>query len=312
MDQRNNRVLIADGDNNLANRMSAYLKESGFAPKVISNSYLLQKTLLEWRPKFLFIDLLVPGAYAQQILKFLGERQMLGEDGCHVIVMSKHNAELNVRNCLESGAEDFVVKPFKMIDILERLALLSQVKRYNFNGLTNNNERQIKNYFEMIRLLVEATNQDKDISPMRFEISKMISIALKAVRTSIIATNHARDEIEVIRSSDDESLTKLPLDLKKYPEVQYVLRTEKSLFIESLEKDLTMAFVKHEVKTINFDSMMVLPLIQGGILRGCMSIRMPKDCKKLTYYDIKMAEIAAQLLSSTWKFQEVEALKKAG
>jgi hypothetical protein len=57
---------------------------------------------------------------------------------------------------------------------------------------------------------------------------------------------------------------------------------------------------------------MVLPLVQGGILRGCMSIRMPKDCKKLTYYDIKMAEIAAQLLSTTWKFQEVEALKKAG
>ncbi len=305
------RVLIADGDNSLSGRMSRYLMESGFKTKVINNSYLLQKTLLEWRPHFLFIDLLFPGCYAQNCLKFLNERNLLGEDGIHVIVMSKHNAELNVRNCLESGAEDFIVKPLKMIDVLQRLALLSQAKRYNFANIATQNEQQVKNYFQMISLLVEATNQTKEVGLLRYEMTRMVALALKAVRVSIVGTNRERKSIEVMRSSDDPNLTGLKLDLAKYPELQYVLRTEKSLFIESLEKDQTMAFVKHEVKSINFDSMMVLPLKRGTALKGCISIRMPKDCKKLSFYDIKIAEIAAQLIAITWKFQEQPALKKA-
>ena len=305
------RVLIADGDNNLSSRMAGYLKESGFTPKVINNSYLMQKTLLEWRPHFLFIDLLFPGCYAQEALKFINERNLAGDGGIQVIVMSKHNAELNVRNCLEAGAADFIVKPLKMIDLLQRLALLTQAKRYNFSSIVNTNEQQIKNYFQMISLLVEAANQGKEISPLRFELSKMVSLALKAVRVSIIQTNKERNQIEVIRSSDDESLTSLKLDLNKYPEVQYVLRTEKALFIESLEKDKTMAFVKHEVKSISFDSMMVLPLKRGADVVGCLSIRMPKDCKQLSFFDIKIAEIASQLIAMTWKFENIKIAKKA-
>lgn len=311
MIREENRVLIADGDNNLANRMAAYLRESGFKPKVITNSYLLQKTLLEWRPHFLFIDLLYPGYYALKALKFLKQRDLLGEGGIQVIVMSKHNAELNVRNCLEAGAKDFMVKPIKLIDILQRLALLSQVKKYNFKSIVNQDEQQTRNYFKMIKLLSEVSTQDKDLHTMRFELIQMVSLALKAVRTSVFITDAERTGIRVIASSDDRSLRNLPLKLPKYPEIQYVLRTEKSIFIESLEKDQTMSFVKHEVKSIAFDSMMVLPLICDGDLKGCVSVRMPKDCKVLGFFDMKIAEIATQLIAMTWKFEEAKLAEKA-
>lgn len=311
MNMEEARVLIADGDNNLSNRLSSYLRESGFETKVINNSYLLQKTILEWRPHFLFIDLLFPGCYAQQCLQFLEKRNLLGENGIHVIVLSNHNSEMNVKNCLSAGADDFIVKPLKFIDALQRLALLSQSKKYNFSQIAASNELQIKNYFHMIQLLVKASCQNKDVTPLRFDLLQMLSMALKAVRTSIIKTNPERTEIEVISSSDDESLNSLSLKLVKYPELQYVLRTEKPLFIESLEKDQTMSFVKHEVKSIQFDSMMVLPLRFGSSLKGCLSIRMPKDCKKLSFYDIKIAEIASQLIAMTWKFETHKASKKA-
>lgn len=296
------KILIADSDNALSGRMSRYLAESGFQVKVISNSYHLQKNILEWEPHFLFIDLLFPGYYAQKALRFLNERQLLGEDGVHVIVISKHNSVENVRNCLEAGAEDFIVKPPKMIDVLQRLTLLSQKKR---PGSTHNllqNEQQTKNYFQMVNLLVGAANQDKSIGQLRFEMTKMISMALKAVRVSLIGTNADQSLVQVLRSSDDPNLAGFKLDISKYPEIQYVLRTEKTLFIESLENDQHLSFVKDEVKTIQFDSMMVLPLKQGPEVIGCLSIRMPKDCKTLTYYDVKIAEIASQLIAMTWKF----------
>ncbi|MCJ8277298.1 MAG: response regulator [Bdellovibrionales bacterium] len=304
------RVLIADGDNTLSNKLSNYLRDSGFSTKVINNSYLMQKTILEWRPHFIFIDLLFPGFYAQKLLKFLNERKLIGPDGVNVIVMSNHNAEMNVMNCLSAGAEDFIVKPLEMIDVLHRLALLSRAKRFNFeNILSNNNEHQVKNYFQMINLLTQATAQNKPVRDLRFELIRMVSLALKAVRTSVYVTDSEKKRIAVVHSSDDQKLSRIDLDLEKYPELQYVLRTEKPLFIESLEKDKTMSFIKHEIKSINFDCMMVLPIMSGPKLRGCVSIKMPKEYRKLTFYDIKIAEVTAQLLAITWKFDNPKALK---
>lgn len=306
------RVLIADGDNGLANRMSRYLRDSEFDTKVISSAYLLPKTILEWKPHFLFIDLLYPGYYAQTCLRFLKERNLLGgDDGIYVIVLSKHNSEINVQNCLHAGADDFMVKPLKLIDILQRLALLIRSKKRNFNALTNIEDQKFKNYFQMILLMAQAVNQKKPVHPLRNELLNMVGLALKAVRVSIIQTNNEKNKIFVTNSSDNKALKHLELNLEKYPEVDYCLRTEKPIFIESVEKDSKFAFIKSQVKSIQFDSMMVLPLYHGPRLQGCLSIRMPKDCKKLSFYDIKSAEIAAQLIAITWKFQDSTALPQA-
>ena len=302
--------MVADGDRNLANRISNYLMESGFETKVVSDAFLLKKMLVEWRPDFLFIDIVFPGFYALECLQFLKMRRVPTARPIHVVVLSSHNSELNVRNCLEAGADDFITKPFKLIDILQRLALLTQAKQYNFNALSPQNEEQIKNYFEMVSLMIRAANQNKSVPQLRLELVQMISLALKAVRTSIIAASPCHKQIHVIRSSDDPSVQQLPLELRKHPEIQYVLRTGKPLFVESLEKDLTLSFVKHEVKSIQFDSMMVLPLRHGSDVVGLLSIRMPKTTKKLSQSDIKIAEIASQVIAITWKFQDSTALKK--
>jgi hypothetical protein len=38
---------------------------------------------------------------------------------------------------------------------------------------------------------------------------------------------------------------------------------------------------------------------------------MPKDCQKLSFYDIKIAEIASQIIAMTWKFEDPTILRKA-
>lgn len=310
MTQKKIRVMVAEGDRNLAHRISNYLMESGFETKVVSDAFLLKKMIVEWRPDFLFIDMVFPGLYALECLKFLKTKKSSTANPIHVVVMSSHNSELNVRNCLEYGAEDFIIKPFKLIDVLQRLALLTQAKNYNFNSLSPQNEEQLKNYFEMVSLMIRAANQNKPAQQLRLELIQMISLALKAVRTSVIEASPCHKQIQVIASSDDPALNQLSLELRKYPEIQYVLRTGKPLFVESLEKDLTLSFVRHEVKSIQFDSMMVLPLHHGSEIVGLLSIRMPKNTKKLSQSDIKIAEIASQVIAITWKFQDFKMLKK--
>ena len=102
------RILVVDTDSIASNKLAGYLRESGFDVKSLNNSDILPKTILEWRPHVLFIDLLFPGYYAQKCLQFLEKRNLLGDDGVRVIVTSKHNAELNVVSCLTAGADDFL------------------------------------------------------------------------------------------------------------------------------------------------------------------------------------------------------------
>ena len=139
----------------------------------------------------------------------------------------------------------------------------------------------------------------------------MLSMSVKAVRTSIIQCNPEKTECAVIVSSDDASMTNFPLKLEKYPEIQYLLRTEKPLFIENIGDDASMAMVQEHVKSIRFSSMIVLPIHHKGQMVGCLSIRMPQEYKKLAIWDVKIAQLAGQLVAITWKFRPVAAKAKA-
>ena len=153
----------------------------------------------------------------------------------------------------------------------------------------------------MASLLTQTLNQNKNPSILRFEVTQMLSLALKAVRVSVLDTQQASEnKIKVLASSDDPYFSGVNLDLKNYPEIEYTHRTQKILFIESLKKNLVMAPIQKQVKSIDFDSMLVLPLIFGFQSLGVLSVRMPKQTRVLDFYQLKLAEIAAQILAATW------------
>ena len=124
------RILIAENDRSFAHRMERYLTETGFRVKVINTDFLLKKNILEWSPRFLFIDLLFSRFYAQQCLEFIKKyRNNKKGQELHVIVTSTHSAEANVKSCLQAGADDFLIKPVEMIEVLKRLSLLCRSKK---------------------------------------------------------------------------------------------------------------------------------------------------------------------------------------
>jgi len=310
-DLQKTRILIADGESISSRKLASYLTESGFSVKCFNNDQLIQKTILNWRPHVVFIDLMFPGFYAQNCLQFLTERDLIGDDGVRVIVTSKHNDLQNVMSCLKEGADDFLVKPLEPLEVLHRLLLLVKSRRFNTVEVPKKNESQMEYYFRIMDLLVKCTSQHKKVHSLRLELSQMLSLAVKAVRTSIIACNPEKTDCAVITSSDDPSLTHFPLQLEKYPEIQYLLRTEKPLFIENIDRDSTLSVIQERVKSIQFNSMIVLPLHYGSQMVGCLSIRMPEEYKKLAVWDVKVAQIAAQLVAMSWKFKPVDAKSEA-
>ena len=115
------RVLIADDDHLLSRRLCDYIIERGFDARVVSNGKDARTEIMTFKPRFILGDLMLPDGGALTLIDFIRGEKSLRHQFMHVIVMSGHNVEANVRQALQRGAKDYLVKPFRYEDTLRRL-----------------------------------------------------------------------------------------------------------------------------------------------------------------------------------------------
>lgn len=115
-DQERIKVLIADDDNQLSRRLASYIEDRRFPPR----SSITAKTLVRplWIGAHAYLaDLMLPDGNALSLIDYIKSEYALRHSLMHVIVMSGHNVETNVRQSLQRGAKDYIVKPFRHEDL---------------------------------------------------------------------------------------------------------------------------------------------------------------------------------------------------
>ncbi len=304
------RIIMADPNLVTAKKLAGYLTDSGFEVFTLSEGTTLGQKIMEIRPHFLIIDMTMPDFPALKCLQFLQEKGLLSNGELRVIVMSQHNAKQNVEACLKAGAHDYVVKPINPMDILTRIALHLQARRkvQDDTVLQTLELKQANYYLDLAELLIKTLSVRTSSHQIHFQLLRMVAMALGAVRVSLIKLDETPT---VIASSDNERFTQFPLQIQKYPEIDFVQRTERPLFIESIKDDQMMSFIKDQMKSIYFNSMIVLPIFSEGQMHGILSARLPESTN-LNMADIKLCQIASQTIGSYWQLQHLRALKNVG
>ncbi len=117
------RVLVVSADKTLAERISLDLRESGYAPLVAYNARTGLQQVVSRQPALIVID------------KILGEEsglhlcQELRQSGNYVpvlLLMSRDTVDDRVA-CLEAGADDYFLKPYRSEDFLKLIRLYLEV-----------------------------------------------------------------------------------------------------------------------------------------------------------------------------------------
>lgn len=292
------KILVADHNVTTSKKLAGYLQDSGFSVVCLHDGLHVPQKILEFRPNFILIDMMLPGFSGFDCLMFLKEQGILETGNMKVIVMSQHNAKQNVEACLNNGASDYVVKPVNPMDVLTRVALHLQARKrlLQVDEIVNDDIRQTNYYLHLVELLIKSIGVKANDHQVKYQLLRMLSLAIGAVRISLIALENSPT---VIASSDNEKFTSFQLNVEKYPEVDYVQRTSKPLFIESLKDDAMMAFIKDQMKSVHFNSMVVLPIFTNGELKGILSSRLTES-SKMTDADIRLCQIVAQIFGSYW------------
>ena len=111
------KILIADDEPSIALAVTDELLFEGFEVKEASDGLTAVTTALEWRPDVLLLDLMLPELNGYEVCRRL--RPALAE--LWIIMLTSRGLEVDKVIGFEAGADDYVVKPFSLRELVARV-----------------------------------------------------------------------------------------------------------------------------------------------------------------------------------------------
>ncbi len=111
------RVLVVDDEQEMRRALRAGLGYAGFDVRAVATGEEALEQAAAWRPDVVLLDLGLPGMNGFEVLERLRRRG----DRAAVIVVSVMPGERDKVRALDLGADDYVVKPFGMQELLARV-----------------------------------------------------------------------------------------------------------------------------------------------------------------------------------------------
>ena len=111
------KVLIVEDDEVIADGMARHLASAGFEPVRVTNGTQGLARLRFERPDVCIVDLMVPGTDGWRLIETARDEGI----GTPILVVSARGTEHDRVHALEIGADDFLVKPFSMKELVARV-----------------------------------------------------------------------------------------------------------------------------------------------------------------------------------------------
>jgi two-component system response regulator MtrA len=110
------RVLVVDDDIALAEMLGIVLRAEGFEPYFCADGAKALGAFRDSKPDLVLLDLMLPGRDGIDVC-----RQIRAESGVPIVMLTAKSDTVDVVLGLESGADDYVVKPFKPKELVARV-----------------------------------------------------------------------------------------------------------------------------------------------------------------------------------------------
>lgn len=109
-------MLVVDDDAALAEMLGIVLRGEGFDPVFCADGARAVTAFRESDPDVILLDLMLPGMDGVDVCK-----EIRKESGVPIVMLTARSDTQDVVRGLESGADDYVVKPFKPKELVARI-----------------------------------------------------------------------------------------------------------------------------------------------------------------------------------------------
>jgi DNA-binding response OmpR family regulator len=160
------RVLVVDDEPIVTEGVERYLTREGFDVATAADGEQALSVARSWSPDLVLLDLMLPGIDGLEVCRTLQK-----ESDVSIIMLTARGEETDRIVGLEVGADDYVVKPFSLRELVARVkAVLRRANRepsavapgdaLRYNGLTVNPRTRV----------VEANGKQASLSAKEFDL----------------------------------------------------------------------------------------------------------------------------------------------
>ena len=113
------RVLIVEDDEILGDELRDVFTQWGFEALLVASVNDFWANVEDYQPQLVVVDLTLPDGSGVDIIRDVRSKSDIG-----IIVMSGRSDEIERVVCIETGADDYVVKPFSSREMVARIRQL--------------------------------------------------------------------------------------------------------------------------------------------------------------------------------------------
>ena len=116
MEKQGPRVLLVDDQQSIQHTLGVVLPAAGYSVYQVRNGKEALQTVQSVRPDLILLDLDLPDMDGKEVIRHLRERAVTP-----IIVISVRHEESEKVNSLDTGAHDYLTKPFTIPELLARM-----------------------------------------------------------------------------------------------------------------------------------------------------------------------------------------------
>src|SRR5690625_5272487 len=160
-----NRILIVEDEPRIASFIAKGLKAAGYTTQTVSTAAEGRTQAVSATFDLIILDLGLPDGDGYSVLSYI---RSLGLD-IPVIILTARNSVNDTVTGLQSGADDYMAKPFHFDELLARvhLRLRSEPQEAEVSILTHNGLK-----LDLLRRVATVDDVDVDLSAREFELAE--------------------------------------------------------------------------------------------------------------------------------------------
>ncbi len=149
--------------------------------------------------------------------------------------------------------------------------------------------------------VLDAITSSLDLPRVTHAIVSRATSIVPAVRCSVLHVDPSRGRCLVLASSDMPDFEPVEIDLAKYPEVRRSIETREPVIVQDVSSDPLMAEVRRHLRTLDFHSIIVIPLTFGQDVLGTLCLKTARAGQPFSSSEIKLCTAMARAAANALK-----------
>ena len=144
------KILVVDDEKKIVDIVTAYLIAQKFEVEVAYSGTEALTKFYKWHPNLVVLDLMLPDLDGNEVT-----RRIRQDSKTPIIMLTAKSSDESIVNGLQSGADDYVVKPFSPRVVVERIkTVLRRVTEEQAEKVLSFNNGQLKIKLESQQVFV--------------------------------------------------------------------------------------------------------------------------------------------------------------